>query len=158
MHLLAALCCSMRGNSGFSILLKDTSACRWGRLGIELTTSGWRTTTLPLSHSRPKLCSGVALRRRVPYTEPCATPWRAPPLRLNNVSRRRRPQELWLVRLVASHFQQNLLLHVTRFNGRTDHLLWCLSVLPCCYLRKGNCSSTSISSNSNIIRLAFVLK
>ncbi|CAB1421552.1 unnamed protein product [Pleuronectes platessa] len=26
------------GNSGFSILPKDTSACRWGRLGIELPT------------------------------------------------------------------------------------------------------------------------
>ena len=29
---------SKRGNSGFSILPKDTSACRWGRLGIELPT------------------------------------------------------------------------------------------------------------------------
>ena len=28
----------MRGNSGFGILPKDTSACRWGRLGIELPT------------------------------------------------------------------------------------------------------------------------
>ena len=38
--ILAALCCSMRHNSGFSILLKDTSACRsfLGRLGIELLT------------------------------------------------------------------------------------------------------------------------
>ena len=52
-HLLAALCCSMRGNSGFSILPKDTSACRWGRLGMNCRPSGWRTTALPLSHSRP---------------------------------------------------------------------------------------------------------
>ena len=37
-QLLAALCCSMRANSGFSILPKDTSACRWGKLGIELPT------------------------------------------------------------------------------------------------------------------------
>ena len=38
--LLAAICCSMRHSSGFSILLKDTSACRdfLGRLGIELLT------------------------------------------------------------------------------------------------------------------------
>ncbi|CAB1441398.1 unnamed protein product [Pleuronectes platessa] len=28
----------MTGNSGFSILAKDTSACRWGRLGIKLLT------------------------------------------------------------------------------------------------------------------------
>ena len=34
MHLLAALCCSKRHNSGFSILLKDTSACRFfGKTG-----------------------------------------------------------------------------------------------------------------------------
>ena len=33
-HLLAAQFSSMRGNSGFGILPKDTSACRWGRLGI----------------------------------------------------------------------------------------------------------------------------
>ena len=37
-HLLAGLCCSMRHNSGFSILPKDTSACRLGRLGLEPLT------------------------------------------------------------------------------------------------------------------------
>ena len=45
-HLLAALCCSMRHNSGFSILLKDTSACRFFGLGSNCRHSGWRTTTL----------------------------------------------------------------------------------------------------------------
>ena len=30
---IAALCCSMRHNWGFSILLKDTSACRFGKTG-----------------------------------------------------------------------------------------------------------------------------
>ena len=51
-HLLAALCRSMRGNSGFSILPKDTSACRWGRLGIELPTFRLEAAALPLSHSQ----------------------------------------------------------------------------------------------------------
>ena len=54
-HLLAALCCSMRHNLGFSILLKDTSACRF------VGKTGDRTANLqvggqplyPLSHSRP---------------------------------------------------------------------------------------------------------
>ena len=48
-HLLAALCRSMRHNYGFSILLKDTSACRlfWEDWGSNCRPSGWRTTTLP---------------------------------------------------------------------------------------------------------------
>ena len=49
-RLLAAFCCSMRHNSGFCILLKDTSACRffWGEdWGLNCWTSGWRRTTLP---------------------------------------------------------------------------------------------------------------
>ena len=34
----ASISTSMRGNSGFSILPKDTSACRLGKLGIEMPT------------------------------------------------------------------------------------------------------------------------
>ena len=55
MHLLAALCCSMRHNSGFSILLKDTSACRFfGKTGdrtADLQVGG--RPLYPLRHSRP---------------------------------------------------------------------------------------------------------
>ena len=43
---------SMRGHSGFSIFPKDTSACRWGRLESNCRPSSWRTTALPLRHSR----------------------------------------------------------------------------------------------------------
>ena len=38
---------SMRGNSWFRILPKDTSACRWGRLGIELTMEDDRSPPHP---------------------------------------------------------------------------------------------------------------
>ena len=52
-HLLAALFWSMRGNLWVSILPKDTSACGWGRLGIELPTF-WledeRSTSQPQPH------------------------------------------------------------------------------------------------------------
>ena len=53
MHLLAALCFSKRHNSGFSILLKDTSACRFGKTWdrtADLQVGGW--PLYPLSHSR----------------------------------------------------------------------------------------------------------
>ena len=43
----------MRGNSGFSILLKDTSACRLLLLNFWL--SGWRTTTLPPQPQPPQI-------------------------------------------------------------------------------------------------------
>ena len=46
----------MRGNSGFSILPKDTSACRWRRLGSNCRPSGWRTTALPLNTAAGLLC------------------------------------------------------------------------------------------------------
>ena len=53
MHLLSALCCSMRGNSGFRILPKDTSACRWERLGSNCLASGWRTPLYPSATATP---------------------------------------------------------------------------------------------------------
>ena len=53
-HLLAAICCSMRDNLGFSILLKDTSACRFffaktGDQTADLQVG--RQPLYPLSHS-----------------------------------------------------------------------------------------------------------
>ena len=59
MHLLAALCCSMRHNSGFSILLKDTSACRYFLGRLENLQVGGRPL-YPLSHSRPAQCNTPA--------------------------------------------------------------------------------------------------
>ena len=56
-HLLAALCCSMRHNSGFSILLKDISACRFlfGKTGdrtADLQVGGRPLYSISLSRSR----------------------------------------------------------------------------------------------------------
>ena len=68
----------------------------------------------------------VKLMWREPHSDPWAGPWQAPPQKCNHTPRLGRPQELWLVYLVASHFQQTC----------------------CSSLRKSNCSSTSICSNT----------
>ena len=49
-HLLAALIFSMTAIWGFSILPKDTSASRWGRLWSNCRPSGRRTPALHFSH------------------------------------------------------------------------------------------------------------
>ena len=74
-HLLAALCCSMRPNSGFSILLKDTSACRFGKTGdrtADCLQVGGRPL-YPLSHSRPKRVTCVNFNNSSETNQ--VTPW-----------------------------------------------------------------------------------
>ena len=69
----------MRHNSGFSILLKDTSACRFflEDWGLNCRPSGWRTTTLPRQPHIGSYCRGAEMPHVAPepwFADPCSNP------------------------------------------------------------------------------------
>ena len=61
-HLLAALCCCMRAIRGSASCPRTPRHADLEDWGSNCRPSGWRTTTLPLSHSRPRLCSTMTLQ------------------------------------------------------------------------------------------------